>query len=601
VKENAKSASVWPVFGVMIAEMFHCTPVASALYCFCDVLHAAGYVLVAASSQYLFDGVAQVAHGAPILKAVMPLLLLALSTIFLEVTNGLSNFHIEYPSPKILSNLHQHLYEKAAKIPPAEFERPDFLDSLNKAQKSIEPGFFAASMVLMLFTFYLPYFIFMGIYLHTLSPFLIFALILIFIPVILGQIIRFKLFENMEDEIVPARRAMVSYEKAICDRDYFKETRLLGGFTYFIKLYRDAVRLVNRKTYSAEKRHSQIDLGLRLLTVAGYIGILIMLIRNLLGGSITAGAFAAVFASIGTMYNMAEEVFGDFFRRITSDAATIRNYQKFLEYPEQEGQAGTFDAQQGIILQNVHFQYPNADKEVLHGISLSIAQGETIAVVGENGAGKSTLMKLLLGLYLPTSGQVLIGGMDTSQIQSKDIYKNSSAVFQDYQRYRATLQENISVSQPQCNVSIEKIKDACTQAELDSSSANFPDGLKTILSREFGGTDLSGGQWQRVAIARGLYRIHNIIVLDEPTAAIDPIEETNLYRQFARLAKGKTAIIVTHRLGSARIADRIVVLKDGSIDDIGTHEQLIARQGFYAQLFRAQAKWYSKSAKPARP
>ena len=238
---------------------------------------------------------------------------------------------------------------------------------------------------------------------------------------------------------------------------------------------------------------------------------------------------------------------------------------------------------------------------MLHGISLSIAQGETIAVVGETGAGKSTLMKLLLGLYLPTSGQVLIGGMDTSQIQSKDIYKNSSAVFQDYQRYRATLQGNISVSQPQCNVSIEKIKDACTQAELDSSSANFSDGLKTILSREFGGTDLSGGQWQRVAIARGLYRIHNIIVLDEPTAAIDPIEETNLYRQFARLAKGKTAIIVTHRLGSARIADRIVVLKDGSIDDIGTHEQLIARQGFYAQLFRAQAKWYSKSAKPMRP
>lgn len=593
MKKEAKSISVWPVFGMMIAEMFHCTPVASVLYCFCDVLHASGYVLVAVSSQYLFDGVAQAANGAPIQKAIIPLLLLALSTIFLEVANGLSNFHIEYPSPKILSNLHQRLYEKAAKISAAEFERPEFLDSLNKAQKSIEPGFFAASLVLMLFTFYLPYFIFMGVYLYTLSPFLILALILIFIPVILGQVIRFKLFENVENGIAPARRAMVSYEKAICDRDYFKETRLLGGFTYFIKLYRDAVRLVNQKTYSAEKRHSQIDLGLRLLTVAGYIGILVMLIRSLLSGSITAGAFAAVFASIGTMYSMAEEVFGDFFRRITSDAATIRNYQKFLEYPEREGQAGKFDAKQGIALQNVHFQYPNADKEALHGISLSIAQGETIAVVGENGAGKSTLMKLLLGLYQPTSGQVLIGGMDTSQVQNKDIYKNSSAVFQNYQRYRATLQENVAVSQPQSDISAEKVKSACTQANLDISSASFPDGLQTMLSREFGGVDLSGGQWQRVAIARGLYRVHDVIILDEPTAAIDPIEETNLYRQFARLAKGKTAVIVTHRLGSARIADRIVVLKAGSIDDIGTHEQLIARQGFYAQLFRAQAKWYS--------
>ncbi len=123
---------------------------------------------------------------------------------------------------------------------------------------------------------------------------------------------------------------------------------------------------------------------------------------------------------------------------------------------------------------------------------------------------------------------------------------------------------------------------------------NFPDGLETMLSREFDGIDLSGGQWQRVAIARGLYRVHNLIVLDEPTAAIDPLEETRVYRQFSEISRGKTAIIVTHRLGSTRIADRIIVMADGRIDDIGTHEQLMQKGGVYAGMYNAQAQWYKK-------
>lgn len=464
-------------------------------------------------------------------------------------------------------------------------------------------GYFASLLALTLITFYTPYFVFMGIYLRSLSPSLIFALVLIFVPVIVGQSIRLRLFAQVEDDIAPARREMEYYEKAICDHDYFKETRLLGVFNYFIKLYRDAIVLVNKKTMSAEMRHVRIDLMLRIFTIVGYVGILIMLIRDLLTGHISAGAFAAVFASVGTMYGLAEEVFGGFMSRITRYAATIRNYQKFMDLPERTGKPGVFDAQKGLQLRDVHFQYPNADKQVLRGITLNIAPGETVAIVGENGAGKSTLIKLLLGLYQPTSGNVLIGGLDTSLTCDKSLYRDLSAVFQKYQRYRATLEENVSISDPQAAADslTAKVAEACDQADLDLRINSFPDGQKTMLSREFGGVDLSGGQWQRVAIARGLYRTHHMIVLDEPTAAIDPIEETHIYNQFAELSKGKISIIVTHRLGSARIADRIVVLNHGLIDDIGTHEQLMKRAGVYAAMYHAQAKWYQMTALSAAP
>lgn len=591
-----RNLSILSMFTRMIAERFKCTPVTASLFCFCDILHAAGYVLVVVFSQQLFDGVTRVANGEPLSQAFWPLLYLGLSSVLLEVANGLSNFPTEYLSPKVLSRLHQQIYAKASRISPIEFERPEFLDRINKALQGVETGYFASLLALMLITFYLPYFVFMGIYLQTLTPSLIFTLIFIFVPVIVGQGIRLRLFAKVEDDIAPVRREMDYYEKAICDREYFKETRLLGGFQYFINLYRDAIVLVNKKTMSAEMHHVRIDLILRIFTIVGYVGILIMLVRSLISGQISAGAFAAVFASVGTMYGLAEEVFGGFMNRITRYAATIRNYQKFMDLPERTGKPGVFDAQKGLLLRDVCFQYPNADKQALRGITLNIAPGETVAIVGENGAGKSTLVKLLLGLYQPTSGKVLIGGLDTSLISDKSIYLNSSAVFQKYQRYRATLEENVSISDIRITDDSlrDQVADVCDKADLDLNTDSFPDGQKTMLSREFDGVDLSGGQWQRVAIARGLYRTHHIIVLDEPTSAIDPIEETRVYHQFAELSKGKISIIVTHRLGSAQIADRIVVLNNGLIDDIGTHEQLMKRAGMYAAMYHAQAKWYKR-------
>ena len=257
--------------------------------------------------------------------------------------------------------------------------------------------------------------------------------------------------------------------------------------------------------------------------------------------------------------------------------------------PERHGETKAADGARGVTLDDVHFRYPGAENEAVRGVSLEIQPGETIAIVGENGAGKTTIARLLTGLYLPTEGRVLIGGEDTRSIDLPSATESASAVFQKFARYRMTLDENVKMSDVKKDADIDAALD---EAGLPLDSACFPNGADTMLAREFDGVDLSGGEWQRVAIARGLYRAHGLIVLDEPTAAIDPLEETRVYKRFAEMSGQSTAIIITHRMGSARIADRIVVMDKGRIDDIGTHEALMARHGLYARMVESQSSWY---------
>lgn len=230
------------------------------------------------------------------------------------------------------------------------------------------------------------------------------------------------------------------------------------------------------------------------------------------------------------------------------------------------------------------------DKKALHTINLTIHPNETLAIVGQNGSGKTTLCRLIMGLYEASEGEVTCGDIPVKQLN----YENTSAVFQNYCRYKWTVQENLIISQMSKPTSDAMLMNSCEEAGVILKDESFTDGLNTMLGRDFDGIELSGGQWQRIAIARGLYRTSDLIILDEPTAAIDPLEETRLYNDFAKLCDAKTAIIVTHRLGSAKIADRIIVMKDGGIVQDGTHSQLIHMDGEYKNMYESQEKWYSE-------
>jgi ATP-binding cassette subfamily B protein len=246
-----------------------------------------------------------------------------------------------------------------------------------------------------------------------------------------------------------------------------------------------------------------------------------------------------------------------------------------------------------IVVDDVHFAYPGSRTEALRGVDLRIRRGQVVALVGENGSGKTTLAKILAGLYDPTAGAVRWDGHDTRSFSRAAVRARVAVIFQDFVRYAFTARENIAVGRFDDAVDDARTVAAARRAGADGFLAGLPEGYDTILSRMFkGGRDLSGGQWQRVAIARAFYRDAQLMILDEPTAALDPRAESALYESLREVLAGRTAVFISHRFSSVRAADVIYVLEEGRVLEAGSHDELMAREGRYAELFRLQAAAY---------
>jgi ATP-binding cassette subfamily B protein len=242
----------------------------------------------------------------------------------------------------------------------------------------------------------------------------------------------------------------------------------------------------------------------------------------------------------------------------------------------------------------VSFKYPNRDNWTLHEIVLHISKGESVAVVGSNGAGKSTLIKLLCGLYQPTSGAIYLDGKNLRDWKSEDLLKRMSLVFQDFNKYQLSLQENVGVGEVQYMENEAHVAGAMSRAGANELLSQMPQGLQSPLGNWFkGGVELSGGQWQKIAVSRAFMREDaDILILDEPTAALDPEAESLAFEKFHELTKGKTSLIISHRFPIARLADHIVVIEKGEIQEEGSHISLMQAEGRYSQLFKLQAKGY---------
>jgi ATP-binding cassette subfamily B protein len=238
------------------------------------------------------------------------------------------------------------------------------------------------------------------------------------------------------------------------------------------------------------------------------------------------------------------------------------------------------------------FTYPGRSSPVVRGISLRIERGERLAIVGENGAGKTTLVKLLIGLYQPDAGVVRLDGVPLVQGHAQEVRRRIAAVFQDYAAFQLTARENIGFGDLARLPDGRALAEAARRTGFADFIESLPQGYDTYLGRQFGETELSGGQWQRLALARAFFREADVLVLDEPTAALDPLAELALFERFAELARGRTALMISHRLGVARLADWVIVLQGGMIVEEGPHDRLVAKDGVYAALFAAQAQWY---------
>jgi ATP-binding cassette subfamily B protein len=270
---------------------------------------------------------------------------------------------------------------------------------------------------------------------------------------------------------------------------------------------------------------------------------------------------------------------------------------------------------QGIVFEDVGFRYPGSDTWAVRHVDLRLAPGDRVALVGENGAGKTTLTKLLTRLYDPTEGRILLDGVDLRQYELESVRKAMSVIFQDFVRYDLRFDENIGVGDIEAvqdyldgaqapgkgaahrddgkAVSHEAIVDAAHKSMAASLLPNLPDGYRQMLGRRFaGGIELSGGEWQKIALARAYMRRALLVILDEPTASLDARAEYDVFSRFAELVAGQTAVLISHRFSTVRMADRIIVLKDGQVVEQGTHDALLAHKGLYAELFTLQAEGY---------
>lgn len=591
--DKEKKPNVIKVFFKVFPAAYKGQPWIFILCQLVSIAHGLSFGMTTLFTQRFFDSASLLTGGqAEMVTVIVSLLMLGLVYLISQVLNGVANFlpqvYGEYASGKIQKDINR----KIERLSPICFEDTEMLDDINKANEGKNNAILFVVLFSLVFTFYLPYFLFMGGYLFSLKPILALAIVIVFIPAFMSQIVRSRVYAGLEDKAAPIRRRFEYYETCIGGREYFKETRLLGAFGYFIRLYRESLQLLNKERWRANLKTSIYELTMKVLALLGYLVILFMLFKALLNQEISAGAFAAVFTSIGQLFSIMEEVVCRHMGSIAQNLGTVQNYINFLDIPDREGEDIDLDKDCDIRVDGVSFSYPGGETHALEGVSFTIRRGETTAIVGENGSGKSTLVRLITGLYLPDKGRVYHGDVDTAKVSTKKLYKNISGVFQKYQRYQLTLGENIGISDTDLEPHDEYLDVVSAMANLDPKNKSFTQGYETILSREFGGVDISGGQWQRVAIARGFFRPHSLIVLDEPTAAIDPLEEKRIYEGFAKIASDKTAIIVTHRLGSVRLADRIIVMDKGKVVDIGSHGELVSRSGKYKDMWQAQAKYY---------
>lgn len=515
---------------------------------------------------------------------------LAVALVLILVFQTVSDLTYTNWSQTTMGFLGMNMNKKASRVEPLVYENKQFLDLINKAYAGVEAVMMVVANALYIGLSEILYMISLAVYFFAIKPWLFATFVLSFVPIIISAHIREKMYATLENQAAPYRRKYEYFGKCIYSREYAKETRLWRADTYFMNLFRENLRRASMLQQKTKLRVDLIELGLRFIQLIGYVATIILLVYYLMQGDIRIGAFAAIFTSIDQMFDRMEQIFRNRIPNLVEDLGPARNYFAFMDLEEREGPYEGELKRNIIEFKDVDFSYPYSEKKALDGINLTLKKGETVAIVGVNGSGKSTLTRLLMGLYLPTEGTIEIDGMDVKKISQKSMYQGVSAVFQKYQCYKMTVKDNARISDTDSDNEAEPV---LKQVDFSLDNEKFTDGIDTMLGKDFGGIDLSGGQWQRLAIAKGLYRVHDLIILDEPTAAIDPIEEAKIYHKFAEISKDKTAVIVTHRLGSVHMADRIIVMDAGKIVDMGEHEELMAKKGLYFEMYQAQSKWYA--------
>lgn len=499
--------------------------------------------------------------------------------------------------------LSERLISHAAALDLSHFEDPAFYDRLERAQRQTT-GRIGLLTQLLSVTQDLLTLISLAVAVFVYSPWLLLLLLIAVIPGFLSEThfsaLEYSLFYRMTPE-----RRQLDYLRSLSAGDKTaKEVQIFGLAPWLLGRYRKLATHLHLANRDLAVRKGMASVLFSLLGIAGYYAGYVLILWRGFYGFITIGTLTFLAASFARSRSATERALLAL-GNIYEQGLYMRDLFGFLEMkPTIVSVIGApsvpTQLKQGLFFENVGFRYPLSDNWAVRGISLHIAPGEKIALVGENGAGKTTLAKLVARLYDPTEGRILLDGVDLREYDLESLRHAVGIIFQDFVQYDMRLDENIGVGKidsVQKEIDGEQtalaIMEAAKKAQADSLAMGLPLGYKQMLGRRFeNGIELSGGEWQKIGLARAYMRRSQIIILDEPTAALDARAEYETFARFADLVSGQTALLISHRFSTVRMADRIIVLQNGTILEQGTHTELLSQNGLYAELFRLQAEGY---------
>jgi len=429
------------------------------------------------------------------------------------------------------------------------------------------------------------------------APWLIALLILALVPAFLGEAHFNAQSYSLNYARTPERRELDYVRQTGASVESAKEVKIFGLNAFLIDRYRALAGAIFQENRRLATRRAGWGGLLTAVGTLGYYVAYAFIAWRTLHGDFSIGDLTFLSGSFRRLRNLLEGLLIGF-SQVAGQALYLDDLFSFFEIqPEivspENPRPFPVPVRQGFTFEDVGFRYPGAERWAVRHLSFHLRAGEVLALVGENGAGKTTLVKLLARLYDPDEGRILLDGHDLKEYDLEALRANIGVIFQDFVRYHLTAAENIAVGRIEARGDRARIEDAAERSLADEVIRKLPEGYDQVIGKRFrGGVDLSGGEWQKIAIARTYMRDAQLLILDEPTAALDARSEFEVFQRFKELSEGKTAVLISHRFSSVRMADRILVLAEGQIEAMGTHEELLAQRGRYAELFELQAAGY---------
>ena len=502
-------------------------------------------------------------------------------------------------TPEVYRHIFHRVIDLSDTLELKDYESPEFYDKYARALDNcvdqamniaIKTGVYIGNVISTIMS--------IGLAIMVDPAFLVFLIVPMIVSLYFGKKNARTNFER-EKAITRDKRTAEYVKRVYYEKKYAAEVRLY-----------DVNDLMLQKQEDAVNKMEQVSLGYRMKTAfysfimkgsysifAGIVAYFYVVFRVKYGNVADVSSYVAMITAMSfSTYQLKSAVENRIY--IFNESKLFENLEEFLEQDRKPKEEKiVLNEIESVELKNVTFTYPGANTPTINGVSFKWSKGEKIAIVGYNGAGKTTLIKLLMGLYPVTEGQILVNGIDINEIDL-DVYRDRfGTVFQDLQVFAMTLSENVLMRRPEGEEDYAKVRKALEDAQFDCEHRGLTKGLDTVISREFDeeGFVPSGGQAQKIAIARVFAAQPDMVILDEPSSALDPLAEYNMYRNMMKLSEGKGVIFISHRLSSARMADEIYLVKDGKIVEQGTHEQMMALNGYYHEMFMLQAENYQDS------